>query len=257
MLWLPVATFVAVLLSGAAVPVERVAGAPLLVSAAVSLTEALSECGSAFERSAGRRISFNFGASNVLARQILHGAPVDVFVSADAAQMDLVDRAGVLRSGSRQTVVSNTLVIIATGHDGPRWADPRRLASPVVRRIAMGDPKAVPAGVYARQWLERAGLWRDVQGRIVPAGSARGALAAVAGGAVGAGIVYRTDARVSRGVHVVFEVAGEAAPAILYPAAVVRQARDPEGAQLFVEFLLGSEAQRIFAAHGFLPPPPR
>lgn len=248
--WVPAISVAAVLWTVAA----PASGQPLLVSAAVSLSEALQECGAAFQRATGRRVTFNFAASNALARQIVHGAPADVFVSADAAQMDVVDRAGRLLAGTRRPIVSNALVIVAAGAGATPWSDPKRLTSPEVRRIAVGDPQAVPAGVYAKQWLARVGLWGAVKGKIVPAGSVRGALAAVNGGAIPVGIVYRTDARAAHGVSVVYEVSGDAAPRISYPAAVVRHAREEEGARLFVKFLAGDEAQRIFAAHGFGPP---
>lgn len=231
------------------------AAAPLLVSAAVSLTEALNECGTAFTAATGVPVRFNFAASNILARQIARGAPADVFVSADEPQMDYAARAGAIEPGSLATVASNQLVVVVPGATAPRWTTPRHLIEPSVKRIAVGDPVAVPAGVYARQWLQRIGLWRQAESRIVPAVSVRGALAAVSTGAVDVGIVYRTDAAAASGISVVYEVSGDAAPAILYPAAVVKQSLAISSARRFVKFLQGAAAQRILARHGFGPPP--
>jgi molybdate transport system substrate-binding protein len=227
----------------------------LLVSAALSLTEALSECGAAFEARTGHPVTFNFGPSNVLARQIINGAPVDLFVSADELQLDLVARAGALLPAPRVAVASNVLVVVTRADGSGKWTDPRTLASPRIRRIAVGDPHAVPAGVYARQWLERIGLWATLNDKLVPTHSVRGALSAVANGAADAGIVYRTDARSSPKVSVAYEVTGEMAPAIVYPAAVPRQSRNRETARLFVDFLRGPEGRQIMAARGFSPPP--
>lgn len=227
--------------------------APLLVSAAVSLTEALTECARSFERTTGHQVSLNFGASNALARQIVNGAPVDVFVSADEAQMAFVAQRGGLLPGTRRPIAGNALAIVTTGDDVQRWRDPSTLASREVRRVAMGDPRAVPAGVYAKQWLERIGLWRAVESKVIPSGSVRAALAAVAGGAVDTAIVYRTDVRAVRGVSIVYEVTGEHAQAIVYPAAVTSQARDVELARRFIEFLRSAEGQKILVSHGFLP----
>ncbi len=228
--------------------------ASLLVSAAVSLTEAMTECGEAFGKATGTPVRVNFGASNALARQIARGAPVDVFVSADELQMAYAVRAGGIEPGSVTTVATNELVIVVPGRGAVRWSGPARLEDPSIHRIALGDPAAVPAGVYARQWLERIGLWRLVEPRVVPAASVRGALAAVSGGAADAGIVYRTDAARAPETTVVFEVSGDRAPAIRYPAAVVRQSRNPRVARQFVEFLRSAAGQRILSRHGFGPP---
>lgn len=253
-------------ISAAAVAVAFAAGGPapepsgpsrLLVSAAVSLTEALTDCGDAFLAGTGRRVTFNFASSNTLARQIAYGAPVDAFVSADEAQMDVVERAGALVPGSRVAIAGNTLVVVVAGATAETWPEPSRLLSPSIRRIAVGDPQAVPAGVYARAWLQHIGIWPRLQDRLVPARSVRGALALVEGGAVDAAIVYLTDARVAQRVSVVYEVRGAAAPAVLYSAAVVRQSRNPEGARAFVQFLRGEAGQQILARHGFAPAGPR
>jgi molybdate transport system substrate-binding protein len=251
MLRVPAVALVA-LLAGAPDPAP-----PLLVSAALSLNEALRDCGAAFEESTGRRVTFNFGPSNVLARQIVHGAPVDVFVSADEAQMHLAEGSGAILPGSRRAIASNVMVVITGVERASRWSDPRRLAAPDVRRVAIGDPQAVPAGVYAKTWLERIGLWDDVEPKMVPAGSVRGALAAVTGGAVDAAIVYATDARTAREISVVLEITGESAPSITYPAAVVRRSRDPQAARRFIGFLLGADGQRILGGRGFSAPPSR
>lgn len=228
---------------------------PVLVSAAVSLTEALSECGAAFTAATGIPLQLNFGASNVLARQIVRGAPVDVFVSADEAQMEYAAGAGAIEPDSLVVIASNELVIVVTGRDAPRWSSPMRLLDPSIKSLAIGDPAAVPAGVYARQWLERIGLWDRVQPRLVPAASVRGALSAVSSGAADAGIVYRTDVPSVSGTRVVLSVTGEAAPIILYPAAMVRHSRNAATARRFLAFLRGAAAQRILAQRGFGPPP--
>lgn len=234
------------LLGGVAPP-----GTELLVSAAVSMTEALTECGRAFTNAKGIPVRFNFGASNALARQIVQGARADVFVSADVAQMQLAEKNGAIAPGTVAVVSTNRLVIVVPGAGGPRWADAAPLGGTAVRRIAIGDPKAVPAGVYARIWLRRIGLWDEVESKLVPAASVRGALAAVRTGAADAGIVYRTDAPTAAGISVAFEASGADAPDIEYPAAVVARSRNAEGARAFLDFLRGAAARRILQRHGF------
>jgi molybdate transport system substrate-binding protein len=227
------------------------AAKPITVSAAVSLTDALTAVAEAYGRGGRGGVRFNFGASNVLARQIVNGAPVDLFVSADEAQMDLVAAAGLLKDGSRVDVLRNQLAI-AVPSDRPRtFRSVRELTDPAFKRIAIGDPAAVPAGVYARQYLEKEGLWDKVQSRIVPTGSVRAALAAVESGAADAAIVYRTDTRVALGATVAWIVPADRGPRIVYPAAIVRTSAASEEAKRFLDYLRGEPAARIFQRFGF------
>jgi molybdate transport system substrate-binding protein len=225
--------------------------APLLVSAAVSLTEGLSECGSAFNEKTGIPVRFNFGPSNALARQIVQGAPVDVFISADRPQMELAVRSGAISPQTVTAVATNHLVIIVPAGSARPWSSPAALASSQIRHVAVGDPNAVPAGVYAKDWLQRINLWRAVEPKLVPATSVRGALSAVRTSAVDAGIVYRTDARALDGISIVYEVTGSDAPRIEYPAAIVTGSRRGVEASSFVEFLQSPPAQRILERWGF------
>lgn len=223
----------------------------LTVAAAVSLSEALADVAAAWRERTGQEISFNLAGSNTLARQILQGAPVDVFVSADERQMDRVERGTALEPGTRAAVAENTLVVVVPGEGRPRWTDASPLAASGVRRIAIGDPEAVPAGVYAKAWLQRAGLWDKVRPRIVPTASVRAALAAVDTASADAAIVYRTDARVGGRRSAVYEIPASESPRIVYYAAVVKRSRDPAAARAFVSFLAGHEGTAILLRHGF------
>lgn len=221
----------------------------LHVAAAISLTEALTDVATRYESETGARLRLNFGASNTLARQILAGARVDVFVSADDAQMAVVARAGLVRR--QAPVVGNRLVIVVPSDSRRSIRSPADLAASGVRRIALGDPDAVPAGVYAKRYLVATGLWARVRDRVVPTTSVRGALAAVESGSVDAAIVYRTDATVAKRVRVSYEVTGAAAPAIVYPAATLTTT---VGTNRFFEFLRSDRAAAIFRRHGFVAP---
>ena len=249
------ALFVAVLLAagpstrlgaGQGVPLTK----PITVSAAVSLTDALTAVAEAYART-GATVRFNFAASNVLARQIINGAPVDVFISADEAQMDVVAAAGLLAPGSRVEVLRNQLAV-AVPNDRPRtFKGIREIAEPVFRRIAIGDPAAVPVGVYARQYLEKEGVWAAIEARLVPTGSARAALAAVESGAADAAVVYRTDIRVALKATVAWIVPAERGPRIVYPAAIVKATASAAESKRFLDFLRGDAAARIFERFGF------
>jgi molybdate transport system substrate-binding protein len=232
-----------------------VAAAPargeVTVSAAASLTDVLQQIAAVYESRTGERVILNLSASNTLARQIAAGARVDAFISADEAQMDAVTAQIV--AGSRKDILSNQLAI-AVPDDRPRvFSSARDLAQPAIRRVAIGDPAAVPAGVYAKQYLERIGLWTTLAAKLVPAGSVRLALAAVENGAADAAIVYRTDIRTARRAREAFVVPIDEGPRIRYPAAIMAGGLNREGAKRFLDFLDTLEAIVLFKRAGFVP----
>jgi molybdate transport system substrate-binding protein len=224
---------------------------PLKVSAAVSLTEALQRVAARWEGDGGRKLTLNFAASNVLARQIMEGAPVDVFLSADEEQMDRLVASGAVDAEDRVDLLTNQLVVVTPGGRALPGAAPAMLASSAVKRVAIGDPQGVPAGVYAKAWLIRAGLWRQVEPKVVPAVSVRAALAAVEAANADAGIVYRTDLVEHADVTLAYAVPVADAPRILYPAAVVKRTSHRKAARALLAFLDGAEALSIFRDAGF------
>src|SRR5919198_1089151 len=173
------ASLLATLLALASAPQNLPERPAITVSAAVSLTDALTAVAQEYARSGGGTVRFNFAASNILARQIVDGAPVDVFISADAAQMDVVARAGLLKDESRVDLLTNQLAVVVPNDRQRTFTSINDLTGQAYRRIAIGDPEAVPAGVYAKQYLEREGLWAAIKPRVVPSGSVRAALVAV------------------------------------------------------------------------------
>jgi molybdate transport system substrate-binding protein len=224
-------------------------GETILVSAAISLTDALEEIRHAYATAGGGEIRFNFAGSNVLARQIVNGAPADVFISADEAQMDYAQERGAIDAGSRFPVVSNRLAVITVPGRAPSIPNAAALAQ--AKRIAIGDPVAVPAGVYAKAFLERAGLWEALKERLVPLANVRAALTAVESGGADAGIVYESDAATSRRVEVAFVVTGPEAPRIVYPAAISARTRHRAEAERFLAFLRSPTALAIFRKYRF------
>jgi molybdate transport system substrate-binding protein len=228
------------------------AEAPVTVSAAVSLTDALEEIAREYRKSTAEAVRFNFGGSNALSRQIVSGAPVDLFISADDAQMDVAVQAGVIDARTRIPLLRNRLAIV-TLPGGPGLTASAGLLQPIFRRIAIGDPAAVPAGVYARRYLERVGLWDRLSPKIVPVANVRAALAAVENGSADAAITYETDAATAKRARAAFVVAGDAAPLIVYPAAIVSRAPNRIGAERFLAYLRGAAASAIFARYKFAP----
>jgi molybdate transport system substrate-binding protein len=230
--------------------------APLLVSAAISLSDALHEIERAYVEDGGGPVRFNFAGSNVLARQIVNGAPADLFISADAAQMDYAERAGAIDATTRRPVVGNRLAIVVPSNASAVMAGPRDLLAPRIKRIAIGDPAAVPAGRYAKAYLESAGLWGSLQPKLLPLANVRAALTAAESGGADAAIVYESDTTTSKSVALAFLVPEDAAPPIAYPAAIVARSRNRQAAERFLEYLRNPRAQAIFVRFKFRPAVP-
>jgi len=230
------------------------APSPVEVSfyAAASLRDVLQHLAPRCESSLAVRLVFNFGASNDLARQILAAARADVFFSADEDSMNQVVAAGLVDVASHGLLLSNRLVVVGPADTSLRVTSPAELKQASVRRIALADPAAVPAGKYARAWLEKTGLWSALSDRVVPALDVRAALAAVESGAVDVGIVYRTDAAISKKVRVLYEVPVTDGPRIAYALAALKGRGDPGAARRVVTWLAGPEATGTFERYGFI-----
>ncbi|XYD09975.1 molybdate ABC transporter substrate-binding protein [Methylobacterium sp. NMS12] len=242
-------------------PTDRAARAdePVVVFAAASLKNALDDAAAAWTKATGRTARISYAGSNALAKQIEAGAPADLFISADLAWMDYVDRAGLLKTGSRIDLLRNALVLIAPG---PRdsAADPQvalapNLGTTLTRmlgggRLAMATIDAVPAGKYGKAALEKLGAWDAVKGQVAQAENVRAALLLVARGEAPLGIVYATDAAADPSVHVVATFPADSHPPIVYPAAVTRDSRNPDAGTLLA-YLRGPDARGSFERQGF------
>jgi molybdate transport system substrate-binding protein len=232
--------------SGAAAP-ERV-----LAFAAASLKNALDAAVARWHEETGDQAVVSYAASSTLALQIAGGAPADLYLSADLKWMDYLERRGLIRPKSRVDLLGNSLVLIAPANT----ASEGRIAPgfPLVRwlhggRLAMADPRSVPAGLYGKAALEQLGVWASVRDHIAAAENVRAALFLVARGEAPLGIVYRTDARIEPGVRIVGSFPAASHPPIVYPMALTRRA-GPAAAAL-AAFLQGPAAGRIFRAQGF------
>ena len=194
-------------------------------------------------------VAINAGGSNTLARQIVEGVTAGLFLSADENQMDLVERSGRIVPGTRARLLTNELAVVV-----PQSATQFQLAQLLdgrVARLAMGEPGAVPAGVYGRRWLEHQGAWARVEPKVVPFPTVRAVLSAVEAGRVDAGIVYRTDTATSA-VRTVTVVSRKEHPYldIAYPVAVIKGPQEAD-AKKFLDYLKGPAARAVFVKRGF------
>jgi molybdate transport system substrate-binding protein len=240
------------LLCSLALIAQTALAANLRVSAASSLTDALHDIAKIYERDTHDTLLFDFGASSTLARQIAEGAPSDVFFSADELKMDQLQQRGYIVKASRRSILSNTLVIIVPSDSNLKIKSAADLAGSAISNIAVAEPQSVPAGIYAKEYLRAQHVWDRIKDKVIPTENVRAALAAVESGNVQTGIVYRTDALISRAVRIAFEVPASEGPKISYPVAIVGDSKQKAAAQKFIDFLLSPPAQEVFRKYGFI-----
>ncbi len=226
--------------------------AELTVHAAASLTDAMKEIGASYGKESGDKVQFNFGASSMLARQIEEGAPADLFFSADEAKMDALEKKGLLLAGTRRSLLSNLLVIVVATDASSVPKSASDLTRPEFKKIALAEPQTVPAGIYAREYLEKLGLWERLKEKVVPTENVRAALAAVESGNVEAGFVYKTDSLISKKVKIAVEIPATEGPKISYPMAILQSSKQPERARKLEEYLGGPVARKVFEKFGFI-----
>ncbi len=229
-----------------------ISAAELTVHAAASLTDAMKEIGAVYEKESGDKLLFNFGASSMLARQIEEDAPADLFFSADEAKMDALEKKSLLLPGTRRSLLSNSLVIVVATDAIEMPKSASDLTKPGCKKLALAEPETVPAGIYAREYLQKVGLWGALKEKVVPTESVRAALAAVESENVDAGFVYKTDSLISKKVKIALEISAVEGPRISYPIAVLKSSKEPERAKKFEEYLAGPAAQSIFEKFGFV-----
>jgi len=224
--------------------------ANITVSAAASLTQAFQEIGTQFEiQNPETKVKFNFGASGALMQQIANGAPVDVFASADTDTMDKAVDKGVVATDVK-IFTTNKLVLIVPIQSKASLQQLADLKKPEFRRLAMGTPASVPAGHYAQDALEKAGLWLELKQKMINTANVRQALDYVSRDEVDAGFVYASDALLMQDkVKVALQV--QTPTPIQYPIAKVVGSTQQSAAKKFIDFLQTPKAQAILKKHGF------
>jgi molybdate transport system substrate-binding protein len=240
---------VAALLVGAPAVAQR--RAPLVLAAA-SLQEGMSAAADAWAKAGHKRPIVSFAGSSALARQLLAGAPADLFVSADEVWMDALAAKGLIARGTRADFLGNRLVVVTLrGRAGGIPLSAAGLARVLgAGPLAMADTAAVPAGRYGKAALERLGAWGPIAPHVVQAENVRAALALVERGAAPYGIVYRTDALASPRVRIAGVFPAASHPPIVYPLARLAGATNAEG-EGFHRFLLSPRGRAIFGRYGF------
>jgi molybdate transport system substrate-binding protein len=222
------------------------------VSAAVSTKEAVTDIAKAFEAETHDHVDLTFGSSGQLAAQIRNGAPVDLFISAANKEVDDLSKAGLVDDATRRIVAGNELVLIVPADSKTSSSSFEQLKDPAFNRVAIGEPKTVPAGQYAMQVLKTLNLENDLSPRLIFGVNVRQVLAYVERGEVSAGVVYATDAlQAGPKVKVVATAKPSLHEPVLNPAVVVKASTNKPLALQFLHYLLSDKGQAALAAHGF------
>jgi len=222
----------------------------ILVSSAISLKDAFSEIASEFSKdNPDISIKFNFGASGTLQSQIEQGAPVDIFASAGQKQMDQLVKKDLVVM--QQNFTRNSLVLIAPSDNPLKLSKFEDIKKPEVVSLAIGDPASVPAGQYAVEVLDSLNLLSYISQKLVLGTDVRQVLQWVESGNAQAGIVYKSDAYMNRGVKFVDAAPSGSHKEILYPIAVVKASKAQTAAQKWLNYILTDKSQAILAKYGF------
>jgi molybdate transport system substrate-binding protein len=228
---------------------------PITMFAAASMKNALDEVNTQFTNRSGTKVVVSYAASSALMKQIEQGAPADVFLSADIDWMDYGAKNNLINNDSRENLLGNRLVLIAPKDSKIDKVSIERgfdLAGLLGNgRIATGDVRSVPAGLYAKAALEKLGVWSSVESKLAMAENVRAALVLVARREAPLGIVYETDAKIDPSVKIVGVFPEDSHPPIMYPVAMTKNAR-PDAAQ-YLAFLTTPEAKAVFERYGFRP----
>lgn len=225
----------------------------VVVFAAASLKTALDAVAADFQAETGNTVTISYAGSNALAKQIIEGAPADIFISAAVNWMDEVEKAGLMVPDTRADLLGNTLVLVAHGKD----AKPVEIGEGFDLAALLGDGKlamamvdSVPAGQYGKESLERLGIWPALEASVAQSENVRAALALVSTGEAPYGIVYASDAVADPNVTVVGTFPNDSHKPIIYPAALLTGAADAAD-KAFMEALSSDAADAKFTAQGF------
>lgn len=235
-------------------PLKAQDNQPVIVFAAASMKNALDEIAGEWSKANKTEVKISYAASSALAKQMENGAPADIFISADLKWMDYVSDKKLIKANTRQNLLGNTLVLIASKDSkfgevkiGPNFDLAGLLGT---GRLSVGQVDSVPAGRYAKSALEKLGIYKSVEGKLAQAENVRVALAYVSRGEAPLGIVYGTDAASDPQVVVIGTFPDGSHPAIVYPVAQLETSKNPKAAE-FLKSLNSPSAHAIFKKHGF------
>ncbi|MDL2311133.1 molybdate ABC transporter substrate-binding protein [Peptostreptococcaceae bacterium OttesenSCG-928-C18] len=229
--------------------IETAEPVKITVAAAASLTESFNEMKPLLLKE-GLDIDFTYGASGTLQKQIEEGAGIDAFISASTKNMDSLVEGGFVNEVDVNTIVKNALVLI-TPEDNTTVTDVESLVN-VEGKIAVGEPEVVPAGQYAKEALTNYNLWDKITDKFVYGKDVKSVLSYVSSGDVDAGFVYKSDTTGVEKIKIVEEIDNSKYTEVVYPGAIIKDSKEKDAAQKFIDYLKTNEAKQILEKYGFV-----
>lgn len=224
----------------------------IYVSAAASLTNVMQELGKDYEKENPTvAVKFNFAGSGALQAQIEQGAPADLFISASPKQMKALQTKGLLDDSTEKPLLENSIVLIVPKDSKLQLTSFKDLTKDNIKKIAVGNPQGVPAGQYAEQVFTALHLQAAIKDKVVYAANVRQVLAWIEENDADCGIVYATDAKITDKVKVILTAPADTHKPVVYPVAVLKDAKQPAAAKSFEAYLSSPAAKQIFEKYGF------
>ena len=222
------------------------------VSASATLTDAVKEINELYsQENPNVAVIANFSSAGTVQRQIENGAPVDIFISAASSFMDALQKEGLILDDTRKDLLTNKVVLVVPDDSSLGITDFKDLTGDKVKKVAIGDPKSVSAGMYAQQILDKTGITDIIKPKLVLAGDVRQVLTYVESGNVDAGVVFITDAKISNKVKIVANAPDDINARAVYPVAIIKGSENIDAARGYESFLFGDEAKAVFEKYGF------
>lgn len=234
-------------------PKQKEERTEIMVSAAISLTDALNEIKTIYEKEHPVKLTFNLGGSGSLAQQIQQGVPSDIFISANVDWMNTLEEESLVDSDSRADITGNNLVLITNKSSKINYQNVDEINPDDVDKIAVGNPDSVPAGTYSKQVLEHLHMWNELNNdnKLVLAKDVRQVLTYVETGNADIGFVYESDAQTSDKINILTTADKDLHDPIIYPAAVIKDTEHEKEAADFISFMDSDQAQEILEKYGF------
>jgi molybdate transport system substrate-binding protein len=223
----------------------------LTISAAASLKNSMNEVKQLYEaKNSDVKLTFNFGSSGTLQQQIEQGADVDIFISAATKQMDALESKDLIFKDTRKDLLQNDVVLIVP-KDNSAIKGFNDLITDKAKKIALGEPKTVPAGQYAEEIFTKLGIIDKIKSKAVYAKDVTEVLTWVKTGNADAGIVYSTDAKTTDKIKVIAAAPSDSHKPVIYPTAIVKSSKKIDSAKNFINFLTDAKAKAVFEKYGF------
>lgn len=230
---------------------ENAESKEILVLAAASLTDVLTELGNNYKTETGTTVTFSFASSGALQTQIEAGSPADIFFSAAQKQMNALQEKDLIETDTKKDLLENKVVLIAPKNSALNIKSFTDITNSNITNVGLGEPKSVPVGQYSEEILSNLSILDTVKEKAVYGSDVRNVLSWVETGEVDCGIVYATDAQIAKNIDIIAEAPEGTHKKVIYPVAVIKSSANKEEAKKFIDYISTDKAIEAFKKYGF------